>query len=227
MTSKRHGFTLIELLLATSITAVIVGALGGMFVFVGSRAAQSVAQNGVLLQAQALSEELERTVVNAQSCRVIPAPGGLALKCILPAAGDDTDGDGLIDRAKPAWVTPTGHEGYGTGRRVWLFLGGSSGDLNTAATGSKRFWRAYRNDDGIPTSADIDQSFSTYYDTGNSRWSLIDDATFSLSGDGLITFTIKASKLRRNESRIGASDSSADGAQLSLVRTVYCRNWRR
>ena len=227
MTSRRHGFTLVELLLATSITAVIVGALGGMFVFVGSRAAQSVAQNGVLLQAQALSEELERTVVNAQSCRVIPAPGGLALKCILPATGDDTDGDGLIDRAKPMWITPTGHEGYGTGQRVWLFLGGSSGDLNSAATGSKRFWRAYRNDDGIPTSADIDQSFSTYYDSGNSRWNLIDDATFSVSGDGLITFTIKASILRRSESRIGAGDTSADGAQLSLVRTVYCRNWRR
>lgn len=227
MTSRRRGFTLVELLLATSITAVVVGALGGMFVFVGSRAAQSMAQNGVLLQAQALSEELERTVVNAQGCRTVSAPGGIALKCVLPATGEDSDMDGLIDQAKPMWVTPTGQEGYGSGKRVWLYVAGSDGRLDLTASGTKRFWRAYRDDDNFPTAADIDASFSTYYDSGRAKWNLIDDVEFTVDADGLVTFKISASRLRRSESRIGAGDSAGEGSTLKLVRTVFCRNWRR
>lgn len=227
MIAKRRAFTLVELLLATAISAVIIGALAGMFVFVGARAAQSMAHNGVLLQAQALSEELERTVVNAQSCVVVAAPGGQALKCILPETGEDTDGDGLIDRARPLWVTPTGQEGFGRGKRVWFYVTGSSGRIDLAPSGEHRFWRAYRNDDLLPGAADIDQSFSKYYNTGNSRWPLIDTVSFSVGGDGIVTFTINASKLRRNESRIGGGDSTSEGAKLQLVRSVYCRNWRR
>lgn len=227
MTSKRRGFTLVELLLASSITAIVVGALGGMFVFVGTRAAQSMAQNGVLLQSQALSEELEKTVVNAQACRTVSAPGGIALKCILPVNGEDRDIDGLIDRAKPMWVTPTGREGYGQGKRVWLYVAGTDGRLDLSTGGARKFWRAYRDDDAFPTTADIDTSFSTYYDTGRAKWNLIDNVDFSVDGNGMVTFKIQASKLRRSESRLGSGDSKADGATLKLVRTVFCRNWRR
>lgn len=218
---------MVEVLLASAISAVLVGTLGGMFVFVGTRAAQSMAQNGVVLQAQSLSEELERTVVNAQGCTVIAAPGGQALKCILPESGTDSDGDGLIDRVTPLWVTPTGQEGFGRGKRVWLYVTGSSGRIDLAPSGENRFWRAYRDDDAIPGAGDIDQSFSKYYDTGKSRWPLIDSFTFSVAGNGVVTFTIVASKLRRNESRISGGDSLADGARLQLTRTVFCRNWRR
>ena len=62
---------MVELVFTVAITAVIVGALGGLFVFVGTRAAQTVAKNGVLLQTQSLSEELDAIFSQAQSCMLL------------------------------------------------------------------------------------------------------------------------------------------------------------
>lgn len=215
------------MMVATAITGAIVGVLASMFVFVGHRAAQSMSQNGVLLQAQALSEELERTVVNAQGCQVINTTSGPALRCILPATGKDRDSDGLVDNADPMWITPSGHEGYGSGKRVWVYANDTGGNLGLPATSTaKRFWRAYRNDSSTPTTADIDHSFSTYYDTGKSRWPLIDDVTFSVDGSGIVTFTITATKQHLKEARLG-SGASNTGSKLILTRKVFCRNWRR
>ncbi len=215
------------MMVATAITGAIVGVLASMFVFVGHRAAQSMSQNGVLLQAQALSEELERTVVNAQSCRVVAATSGPALMCILPATGNDKDSDGLIDQALPMWITPSGHEGYGAGKRVWIYANDNGGNLSMlSASSAKRLWRAYRNDSSTPTTADIDRAFSTYFDTGRSRWPLIDDVTFSVDANGIVTFTIKATKQHLKEARLGTGASNT-GSTLILTRKVFCRNWRR
>lgn len=227
MTSKR-GFTLVELLFVTAITATIVGALGGLFVFVGTRAAQTMAKNGVLLQAQALSEELDATFSQAQGCRVLPIKTGVnAIKCVLPTTGVDDDGNGVIDRYEVEWIGPTGREGYGTGKRVWFFMSDLTGTTASSMNSGGVLWRAWRNDDSTPTAADIDREFAYYYNRTVNKWNLIDRVVWSVDPNGSVTYTIVANKLRRAERQASGADSSAEQETFSMTRTVVCKNWRK
>lgn len=224
----RRAFTLVELLIVTAITATIVGALGGLFVFVGTRAAQTMAKNGVLLQAQALAEELDATFSQAQDCRVLPIRTGVnAIQCVLPTSGTDSDGDGVIDLYTPEWVGPTGREGFGLGKRVWFYMSDPTGSPTSARTSGGVLWRAWRSDDSLPTNADIDRSFAYYYDRTVNKWNLIDRVDWKVSGDGTVTYTIVANKLRRAERRASGSDTAAEQETFTMTRTVLCKNWRK
>lgn len=227
MISKR-GFTLVELLFVTAITAIIVASLGGLFVFVGARAAQTMSKNGVLLQSQALSEELDATFSQAQSCKVVAIRTGVnAIKCVLPTTGVDDTGDGVIDRYAAEWIGPTGREGYGMGKRVWFYMSDSGGLAANARTSGGVLWRAWRTDDSPPTVTDIDRNFAYYYDRSVNKWNLIDRVDWTVNANGTITYTIVANKLRRAERQAGAGDSSAEQENFRMTRTVLCKNWRK
>lgn len=228
MTSKR-GFTLVELVFTVAITAVIVGALGGLFVFVGTRAAQTVAKNGVLLQTQALSEELDAIFSQAQSCTLVHLRGAIdGIKCTLPAVATDADADGIVDKFGTDRVGPTGREGYGFGRRVWIYMSDSTGLTSNVMASGGTVWRAWRNDDLLPTAGDIDMKFAYYYgDRNRPRWNFIHSINYSIDTKGTITYAIIATKLRRAERRADAGDAYADFEALRLSRTVVCDNWRK
>jgi prepilin-type N-terminal cleavage/methylation domain-containing protein len=225
---SRRAFTLVELMLVTAITSVIVGALASLFVFVSSKAAQTMAKNGVLLQAQALAEELDSTLSQAQGCRVVPVKTGInGIKCVLPATGTDSDNDGVIDKYATAWVGPTGIEGNGTGRRVWFYMSNSGGLVDNAVTKGGVLWRAWRSDDGLPTATDIDPKFAFYYDRPGNKWNFIDQVEWVDNGNGTITYTIYANKLFRAERQADATDLASQQSAFKLTRTVFLKNWRR
>ncbi len=225
---NKRGFTLVELMIVTAITATIVGALGALFVFVGSRAAQTMAKNGVLLQAQALSEELDATFSQAQDCSLVSIRTGVnAIKCVLPTSGSDNDADGVIDQYKAEAVGPTGREGYGVGKRVWFYMSNSSGLPASALTSGGVLWRAWRTDDSPPTASDIDPKFAYYYDRTVNKWNLIDRVNWSVAANGTVTYQIIANKLRRAERQASAGEASSAQETFTLTRTVLCKNWRK
>lgn len=227
MTSRR-AFTLVELMLVSAMTAVIVGALGALFVFVATRASQTMSKNGVLLQAQALSEELDNTISQAQSCKLVNLRGGITgLKCVMPASGTDVDGDGIRDKYDPLGVRPNGREGYGAGKRMWYFMSDSSGATSAVMAHDGIFWRSWRDDDSIPSVGDLDRKFAYYYGTTNPKWNFIDTVSFTVNGDGTLTFTLSANKLRRSERRSESGDSEADLTRFQMKRTVLLDSWRK
>lgn len=226
--TKARGFTLVELLFVTVITAIIVGSLGSLFLFVANRAAQTMSKNSVLMQAQALADELDATFSQAQGCVLIPIRTGVnGIKCVLPSVGTDSEGDGVIDKYGAAWIGPTGREGFGTGKRVWFYMSNSGGLTANAVVKGGVLWRAWRNDDSLPTSSDIDAKFAYYYDRTVNKWNLIDRIDYTINANGTITYTIVANKLRRAERQANAADSSSDQETFNLTRTVYCKNWRK
>ncbi len=230
MTTRRSGFTLVELMFVTAITAVIVGALAGLFVFVGARASQAMASNGVLLQSQSLANELDAAISQSNGCQAITLGSLNAIRCTQPADGVDRDGDGIADSFLTDNVGPLGREAYGSGRRVWFYMSDSTGDPSRNPTGSMDgyLYRAYRNDDNAPTVADIDRKFSFYYDTGGYKWNLVNGVQFSTNADGTVNYRIVSSKLRQAERRINeATDSLQQGKAFVLSRTVFCQYWRK
>lgn len=226
---SRRAFTLVELMFVTIITAIIVGALGGLFVFVGTRASQTITKNGILLQTQALNEELERVLSQAQECKLVQIRVGVnGLKCTLPAAGVDADADGTIDKYRVSAVGPRGREAFGTGKRVWFYMADATGAPATGVTSGGTLWRAWRNDDALPTLADADQKFAYYYgDTGKPRWNFVDSLGYTINANGTVTYTIASSKLRRAERRPGAGESTANYESFRITRTVVCKYWRK
>lgn len=228
MTGKR-AFTLVELMFVTAITAVIVGTLGGLFVFVSTKAAQSLSKNGVLLQTQSLSEEFDNLFSQSRTCQLVSIGSGVsAIRCLLPATGTDADGDGIFEKFKGNWVGPTGREGYGEGLRVWYYMSDASGLPTNAVTKGGRLWRAWTTSNSIPTAVDLDRNFTFYYgNTSNPRWNFVDAVEFAVNANGTVTYTIRTVKLFRAERTAATNDASNERTQLTLTRTVYCKNWRR
>lgn len=228
MTSRR-AFTLVELMMVTAITAVIVGTLGSLFVFVSTKASQSLSKNGVLLQTQALSEAFEQTFSQARSCQVVAVRSGVnGIRCQLPATGTDQDGDGVIDKYSGNWVGPTGREGYGEGLRVWYYMSDNTGLPASAVVKGGKVWRAFTSGNSLPTGGEVDTKFAFYYgNTAQPKWNFIDSIEFTVNADGTVGYTIKSSKLFRAERAAATSDAASTKTQLILNRTVYCKNWRR
>jgi hypothetical protein len=213
----------------TAITAVIVGTMAGLFVFVSTKAAQSLSKNGVLLQTQSLSEELENTLSQARSCQVVTVRAGVrGIRCTLPTLGTDVDSDGVMETYKGNWVGPTGQEGYGEGKRVWYYMSDGTGLPSAAVSRGGRLWRAWTTGNGLPTAGDVDAKFAFYYgNTSNPRWNFVDSVEFAANANGTITYTITTAKLFRAERVAAGSDASNTKTQLAVTRTVYCKNWRR
>ncbi|MCH8274197.1 MAG: type II secretion system protein [Armatimonadetes bacterium] len=227
---RRRGMTLVELIVATGLTAVIVGTLAAFYALVTIRSAHSAAKVSVVMQAQSLADEIARTIEQSVECDLVSQGGGIkALKCIMPAQGTDTDGDGRLDTFWPQSVSAGGNEKFGEGKRVWFYMADSSAAFKIPGP---ILWRAERNDDVEPTPLDVDKEWSYYYDSGRPKWHLVESVEFDIVGDQLATFTINLSSLTRaDKSAIGVpADAAAPGADrylLTLTRTVFWRNWRK
>lgn len=222
---RRNGFTLVEMMFATMLTGILVGALVTLFVFVSSRAQYALAENAAMMQANSLAQQLEQHIDVATNCTVGSNVNGGTLKCDLPSASVDRDGDGKPDAYGISGVTNTGSPRTGRGQRVTYYWGNTSG-AQVAATGVNRwFWRAWRTDDSIPGNADRDVQFGTYYGGGSSAWNLIESVSFAQDTTArTVTFTIVASKLAAAERKAETGQINR-AYRFTLTRTVpYQRN---
>jgi prepilin-type N-terminal cleavage/methylation domain-containing protein len=227
MTSRR-GFTLVEVLMSSILASLIVAATGGLMVFASKRAQHAYSENAVVTQVMQLSNELQSTISQSVGCTTQTNSFGTALKCTMPATGVDTDQDGKLDTWSASGVSSAGTEKYKTGIRVWYYWANGTADYTSTSTATKpQFFKAYRNDDASPTSADIDTRFSRLYATTGTRWNLVDTLSFSVSPTtGLINYTITASKLISQERGAGGV-SSEDERDFRLSRSVMCQEWRK
>ena len=224
---RARGITLVEVLLATLLTAIIVGTLTSLYVFVVNRAAHAAADVSTTHQVQALSGILKRNISSAVSCEVVTAGGNTGLKCIMPVDGVDKDTDGYFDSYSPNGVSRRGIAKFGSGKRIWFYFADTTGNF---AVPGKLLWKAVRTDDALPTAADVDNAFTYYYGSGKETWNLIESVTFVTdSSRGITSYSINSSSLTRTDMRKSdaVSITDADSYTADLSRTIYWRHWRK
>lgn len=226
----RKGFTLVEVMMASALTTIVVGAIVLLYGFVASRTSAATARLALLSQATTLASEMQATIRDACSVEVVTQGSISALKCIMPANGVDSDGDGQFDRHLPSKMSATGQERYTKGKRVWFYFSAEDGTFGKAGT---VLCRAVTNDDSYPIPANLDQKW-TFTNSKTPRFSLIGGLTMSVdSVKKLVTLGFSGS------STIAAVDGGTEGKSaasalsdvrqkymLVLTRTIYWRNWK-
>jgi type II secretory pathway pseudopilin PulG len=223
---KARAFTIIELTLATALTAIIVGALGTVYVFAARESSESTAAASATRQAQMLMAEISDVVSQAVNVQIYSAGGNTGLKCTMPVNGLDTDGDGYLDTYTPRAIGKRGYEKYGYGKRIWFYRSGATGAF--ASLGGI-VWRAQRNDDNAPTAFDKDTAWTYYPGVASTRWNLIERMTFALDAPNkTVTVNITGSSLMRAD-RVGNVAEVAEGqaAKTAISQNIFWRNWRK
>lgn len=222
---KQRGFTLVEVTLAMTLSALVIGVTTMAYAHTVVKTSRAMAQTNVLLQVQTFLDEVDRTVANAISCQLVSSGGKTGLKCIMPAAGSDKDGDGVLDTYKPASVNRRQLAKYSPGKRVWFYQSDATGAF--AASGAIT-WKAVRSDDVLPTAGDALSKWAYYSGTSRAKFNLVDQVGFALGADSQsIVTTVRASSQVRSERIMTTAMASASDYAISLSRTVSWRNWRQ
>lgn len=219
--ARRGGFTIVELMITCAITAILIGSTASIYMFTANRTAQALATVTTSSQMQMLSKSIDETVAKATHVQVVSVAGNIGLKCIMPASGTDTDADAFSDLFEPTSAT-AGQVRWGKGTRVWFYLANATGNFMQPGP---IVWRAERNDDLIPTSLNVDRSFTYFQDTGLLRYSLLDSITWSVNAtDKTVTYTLKASSLARADRRSSTAYTTEKESSrtITLSRTT---NW--
>lgn len=221
---KRRGTTLVEMALALSLTALVLGVLAVLYGFTMGRLAHATANFGATNDASLAANAIGQTIRDAYSCTTVTSNGKTGLRCTMPANATDRDGDGKQDTYLISSVSRRGLERTVAGRRVWYYLGDSTGAFGTTGT---ILWRAERTDDSNPTASDVDRAFA-YVNTTQPRYPLISSLTFSVDSTALtVTFTISASALTRAVRSAPAGEATNQSYSHTETRTAFWRNWRK
>ena len=143
----------------------MIGVLTVLYGYAMERLAHATADFFATDDAFLASNAISGTVKEAYSCSAVTVNSVTALKCIMPTAGTDKDGDGWLDSFSLSTVSRRGLEQVVPGKRRWFYLANSTGTLGNAGT---ILWRAERSDDANPTGTDTDHKF-TYLNGTNLR----------------------------------------------------------
>lgn len=225
----KRAFTVIELLLAVSLTGMVLGITVATYAFTVTRLAQSTARFTSTDQVRKVLDEVEEVVRDSVHVTVVSSAQKPALKCIL--AQNSTRKSVLdpalitsVDRkAPPVGVTKRGIDRHGYGTRVWFYLGDATGNFGTDGP---FLWRAERPDDSNPTGADCVQSWTYYYGSGQTRFPVLTDFTFSLdAANRTVHLTAIGRSLWRDE-RSGSAGET-DSQTFAESRSVSWRHWFR
>ncbi len=228
MINNRRGFSLVELLIVTAMTALLIGILGYIYVWVSGKSAQAYAQQAVIAQGSKLSDEMENTVANAVSCTVAANLFGTTMKCVMPENATDTNGDGIDDKWSPKMVTPRGQAKYGAnGKRVTYYFSDSTGNfLAVPGSATRYLYRAIRTDAANPTLANSDNTFRNN-PGGGFKWNLVSSVVFTPdTPNKLITMKIKSTNVAYGMDRRAATTTNLS-REFELERTVFTQNWRK
>jgi len=211
-------------MLVAVLTGLIVGAVGGMFVFAASRSAHAMANEAVLEQTTTVLYQLEKTISQATTCSSVSLGGGNGLKCVMPQNGTDFDGDGYMDSFTPYHDSRRSTEEWGEGQRVWFYNSDSTGNPSNQGV---YVWRAKRTDDNNPTTSDADPTWTKYYG-GSARNPSITGFSFTVnSAAHTVSITLIANQLDRAQRSSTLSSDSATSQSITVTRTIYWRNWRQ
>jgi hypothetical protein len=211
---RRLGFTITELLVTGALTVVLVGSLLGMFVFSAKKAEAATVETAAYNDASRLMDDIASKVSNATEVSVYTGTSGQFLRCTLPKNGIDMDGDGYPDRFNFSMVNNFGTGKYIKGLRVTYYRSNNTGSTSTPLHSASWCWRAWRNDDAVPTNADVDLTFaSNRRDSRESAFPTVKSLSFShdeANGRVLV--------------RITATADSGDGEKdIVLERTIPYR----
>lgn len=219
----RRGFTLVELMLAAVLTVVVVGTVTLLYgyTFSGiSNAATTFATND---QAAHALDTISSTVAQSVSCATVNSGSQTALKCLTPAAGSDTNGDGYAEDFQPSTTSRRGVERYAPGNRVWFYFSDSTGAFGSAGT---TLWRAQRPDDETPTALDADAYWTFYRGSARPRHGLISSLSFVVDATRkTVTITISSSSLLHTERLPASTTAPSQTVTTTLSRTVAWRNF--
>ena len=170
-----RGSTMIEMIMTMSLMVVVIGTTVTLYAFVVARAGDSVTKYNTYQQSKDLVTAFSDVASNAISCTNVTIGSVTALKCTVPNAGTDRDGDGIYESYNPAGVYKTLKEYYTPGKRIWFIPSTSPFSLGTAG----KFWyRGYRSDDSNLQADNID-----------SKWSYVTGTTPRIYIPGTVTFT--------------------------------------
>ena len=220
---KRSGFTLVELSLVLSLTALIIGVLTVVYGYTMERLAHATADFAATDDAYLAANDIGTVIRSAYSCSTVTSNGVTGLKCIMPANGSDKDGDGHLDSWTIASVSRRGLEKWAQGKRVWFYLGDSTGAFGTSGT---ILWKAERSDDLNPTTSDAITKYA-YVTSTRLRFPLISSLSFTVnSAAQTVTFTVVAGSLTRAE-RTPGSEAANQSYTHTETRTAFWRDWRK
>jgi hypothetical protein len=220
---KRRGMTLVEMSLALTLTALVIGVLTALYGFTMVRLEHATADFAASDDAFLSANDISTVVGNAYSCTAVTSNGITGLKCTMPANGSDKDNDGHLDTWAVSSVSRRGLERVTLGKRVWFYLGNSTGAFGTTGT---ILWKAERSDDLNPTSSDAITKYA-YVTSTRLRYPLISSLTFTVTASAqTVALTVVAGSLIRAE-RLPASESTNQAYTHTENRTVYWRNWRK
>ena len=220
---KRAAFTLVEMSLVLTLTALIIGVLTVLYGYTLERLAHATANFAATDDAYLSSNDINDVVRNAYSCTTVTLNGVTGLKCTLPANGSDKDGDGKLDSWMLTSVSRRGLEKVATGKRVWFYLGNTTGAFGTTGT---ILWKAERSDDVNPTASDANSRYA-YVTSTRLRYPLISSLSFTVNSSAqTVVTTVVAGSLTRAE-RTPGSESTSMSYSHTETRTSFWRNWRK
>jgi hypothetical protein len=220
---KQRAATLIEAIFSMSLVVMVIATTVTLYAFVAIRAGDSVTKYNTLQQTKDLMSAFSDVASNAISCTNVTIGSATALKCTMPNAGIDRDGNGIFDQYNPSGVYKTLREQYTPGKRIWFIPSSSPFSLGT----SGKFWyRATRTDDVNITAADIDSRWS--YVTGTTPKIFIPGTVIAVQNPAAFSTTISIAitpTLNPNTSVKGFSGNLGNKLPaFSLSRRFYWRS---
>jgi len=220
---KRRGMTLVEMALALTLTSLIIGVLAVLYGFTMVRLEHATANFAASDDAFLAANDISDVVSNSYSCTTVTSGSVTGLKCTMPSTGADKDNDGHYDSWTLSSVSRRGYEKVSAGKRVWFYLGDSTGAFGTSGT---ILWKAERSDDLNPTASDAITRFA-YVTTTRKRYPLISSLSFTVNSSAqTVAYTIAAGSLIRAE-RTPGTEATNQAYTHTENRTVYWRYWRK
>jgi prepilin-type N-terminal cleavage/methylation domain-containing protein len=224
----KRAFSLVELLFVVALTGIVMGVTVSLYGYTMTRLAAGTARFTTENQARSLVDEIEIVVRDSVTVTVVSSGGNTGLRCTLAGTSKRTTasaGTGTESRnsktADPVSTTKRGYDKHTLGKRVWFYMAGPTGNFGTAGT---YVWRAERNDDTVPTSADISPNWASFYGNSARRFPLIVSLNFAVDTTNFVaTITAVSRQLWRDE-RTGTG-AEKESQLFTETRSVGWRHW--
>lgn len=224
----KRAFSLVELLFVVALTGIVMGVTVSLYGYTMTRLAQGTARYTTENQARALVDEIEAVVRDSVTVTVVSSGGQAGLRCTLAATSRRTaasDGSGTESRttktADPISTTKRGFDKHSSGKRVWFYMAGANGNFGTAGT---YVWRAEKNDDTIPTTADITPNWASFYGATSQRFPLITSLTFAVDTVNAVATVNASSRSLWRDERTGTAGDK-DAQTFTETRSIGWRHW--
>jgi prepilin-type N-terminal cleavage/methylation domain-containing protein len=222
----KRGFSIVELMIVVILSALVLGVTVSLYGFSMTRLAQGSSRFSTEDQARKLLDEIESVLRDSVSVSTVTSGSVTGLKCVLAqqsnrSASITSTSSKLASSADPIGVTKRGYDKHGTGKRVWFYMGSSTGAFGTSGT---TCWRAERNDDTNPTTTDVIANFTNFTGSSNQRFPLVTSISFSIDSTNKTATVTVASRMLWRDERTGSA-TEKQSQTFTETRTIGWRHW--